>query len=104
MAAEVCSMNEADVLLSRLAIEQISVLTPAVGRTLTNALTPLVRFPESGSLIPMAGYEDYRQVIARGYRAIYRYFPEAHQVRIYCVMNVRRQLPPSEFLRYQSFN
>lgn len=97
-------MNDADVLLSRLAIEQISVLTPTIGRILTNALTPLARFPESGSLIPVAGYEEYRQVIARGYRAIYRYFPEIHQVRIYCVMNVRRQLPPSEFLRHQSFN
>lgn len=57
-------MNEADVLLSRLAIEQISVLTPTIDR----------------------------------------YFPGTHQVRIYCVINVRRQLPPPEFLRYQSFN
>lgn len=97
-------MNEANVLLSQLAIEQISALTPTIGRTLTNALTSLARFPESGSLIPRAGYEEYRQVIAREYRAIYRYFPETHQVCIYCVMNVRRQLPPSEFLRYQSFN
>lgn len=71
-------MNEADVLLSRLAIEQISALTPAIGRILTNALTPLARFPESGSLIPKAGYEEYRQVMAREYRAIYRYLPETH--------------------------
>lgn len=97
-------MNEADILLSRLAIDQIAQLTPAIGRALLNALTTLARFPESTPIVPQDGYGAYRQVIVKGYRAIYRYFSEYHQVRIYCVLHTRRQLPAPEFLYYQLFN
>lgn len=58
-------MNEAEILLSRLAIDQIAQLHPTTPR------------------VPQTDYEDYRLVIAKGYRAIYRYFPESHQVCIH---------------------
>jgi len=46
-------MNEADVLLSRLAIDQIAQLTPTIGRALLDALTTLARFPESAPRVPL---------------------------------------------------
>ena len=97
-------MNEAEILLSRLAIDQIAQLHPTTGRALLDALTTLAHFPESSPRVPQTDYEGYRQVVAKGYRAIYRYFPERHQVCIYCVLHTRRPLPPSEFLQYQLFN
>lgn len=76
-------MNEAEILLSRLAIDQIAQLHPTTGRALLDALTTLAHFPESSPRVPQTDYEDYRLVIAKGYRAIYRYFPESHQVCIH---------------------
>jgi plasmid stabilization system protein ParE len=49
------------------------------------------------------GYEDYRQLIVRGYRAIYRYLPDENQVRVYCILHPRRRLPAIEFLLHQTF-
>ena len=97
-------MNEADILLSRLAIDQMAQLTPTIGRALLEALTTLARFPESFPRVPQTDYAGYRQVVAKGYGAVYRYFSESHHVRIYCVLHTRRPLPPSEFLQYQLFN
>ena len=96
-------MNETQILLSRLASEQLAHLPPSRGRAMVHALRRLAVFPESAARLSEEGYEAYRQLIAQGYRAIYRYFPDNDQVRVYCLLRMRRQLPPSEFLIYQLF-
>jgi plasmid stabilization system protein ParE len=90
-------------LLSDLAVDQLREITPATGRQLLNAIQRLRTFPESASRLLLPGYEAYRQIIIRPYRIIYRFFPEDDQVRIYCVLHVRRNLPPAEFLTHQVF-
>ena len=96
-------MNEAEVLLSRLAADQLGSLSPLNGRAMAQALMRLAIFPESAPPLLEEGFSLYRQVIANGYRAIYRYFPDANQVRVYCILSTRRRLPPAEFLIYQLF-
>ncbi len=96
-------MAEAEVFLSQLAAEQLSNLAPSVGRLMGRLLRHLSDFPESSPLVFQEGYESYRQVIVNQFRAIYRYFPEENEVRVYCILHTRRALPPSEFLTYQQF-
>jgi len=74
-----------------------------MGRAMVQALMRLVVFPESAPALREEGFGPYRQVIVNGYRAIYRYFPGENQVRVYCILSTRRQLPPAEFLIYQLF-
>ncbi len=96
-------VNETEVLLSRLASEQLGNLTPESGRAMAQSLARLAVFPESAPPMLASEFEQYRQVAVRGYRAIYRYFPDDSQVRIYCILHTRRQLPAPEFLMYQLF-
>lgn len=70
---------------------------------MAQALMRLAVFPESAPPRLEAGFSQYRQVIVKGYRALYRYFPNDNQVRVYCILHTRRQLPPAEFLSYQLF-
>jgi plasmid stabilization system protein ParE len=96
-------MSQTEVLLSRLASEQLADLSPTIGRAMVKALTRLTVFPESAPLIPLEEYETYRQVLVKGYRAIYHYIPDDDQVRVYCIVHTRRQLPAPEFLIHQLF-
>ena len=96
-------MDEAEVLLSQLAADQLADLSPSLGRSMGRSLLLLGNFPESGSPVSQDGYELYRQLLVSQFRAIYRYFPEEHEVRVYCILHTRRTLPPSEFLTYQQF-
>ncbi len=96
-------MNNLKVLLSKLAVEQLANLPPPTGRAVITALTQLITFPESGSPLILMGYENYRQILVKNYRAIYRYLPLDNQVRVYCILHTRRQLPALEFLVYQQF-
>jgi plasmid stabilization system protein ParE len=91
------------ILLSDLAVEQLKDLSPQAGQQLLSALERLRTFPESAPRLSLEGYEDYRQLIMRPYRAIYRYLPDNEEVRVYCILHMRRGLPPSEFLIYQIF-
>jgi plasmid stabilization system protein ParE len=96
-------MPEAEVFLSRLASEQLANLSPSVGRTIAQALVRLTIFPEADSPLAADSYEEYRQVVVQHHRAIYRFFPERNEVRVYCVISTRRTLPAPEFLIYQMF-
>ncbi|MEW5987059.1 MAG: type II toxin-antitoxin system RelE/ParE family toxin [Chloroflexota bacterium] len=96
-------MTEAEIILSRLALDQLASLTPTIGRTLVKALQRLAAFPESAPPVSQPGYEDYRQLIIKDYRVVYRYLGGDEQVRIYCILHIRPQLPASEFLNYQLF-
>ena len=96
-------MNEVEVLLSRLAADQLVALPPAIGRSMAQALARLAILPESAPTISEEGYRIYRQVIVNHYRAVYRYFPDKNCVRVYCILHTRRLLPASEFLTYQLF-
>jgi plasmid stabilization system protein ParE len=96
-------MKEVLVLVSRTAEQQIQGLTPSVGRAMLDALARLIVFPESAPQVDEEGYETYRQVIVRRYRAIYRYLPDRSEVRVYCVIHTRRRLPPVELLSYIEF-
>ncbi|MCK4451046.1 MAG: type II toxin-antitoxin system RelE/ParE family toxin, partial [Anaerolineae bacterium] len=73
-------MSDIAVLVSRLAGEQLADLSPRIGRAMAQALERLAVFPESAPLLLVEGYEDYRQLVVRGYRAIYRYFPDEDKV------------------------
>ena len=97
-------MSEIEVLLSRLAAEQLAGLPPTAGRMMAKSLTHLTMFPEAAPPVLLDGYENYRQVLVKGYRAIYRYFPDDDQVRVYCILHTRRQLPAPEFLIHQLFS
>lgn len=96
-------MNDIEVLVSRLALAQLSALTATVGRVIVQAIMRLADFPESAPLVGQRDYEHFRQLIIRDYRVLYRYFSDEQQVRVYCVLHVKRRLPPSEFLIYQRF-
>lgn len=96
-------MSDTAILVSRLAGEQLSDLSPRIGRAMAQALERLAVFPESAPPILVERYEDYRQLIVRGYRAIYRYFPDEDEVRVYCILHPRRRLPAVEFLIHQTF-
>jgi plasmid stabilization system protein ParE len=89
-------VNEVEVLLSRLAADQLGALSPSIGRAIAQALMRLAVFPESAPPLREEGFSLYRQVIVNGYRAIYRYFPDDYQVRVYCILSTRRQLPPAD--------
>lgn len=91
------------ILLSDLAVDQLREIPPVTGRQLMQTIQRLRDFPESAPPLLLDGYESYRQMIVRPYRLVYRYFPEEEQVRIYCVLHLRRSLPPAEFLQYQIF-
>ncbi len=96
-------MSDTAVLVSRLAGEQLADLPPRLGRVMAQSLERLVVFPESAPPVLVEGYGDYRQLIVRGYRAIYRYLPDENQVRAYCILHPRRRLPAVEFLLHQTF-
>ena len=91
------------ILLSDLALEQLQEISSEPGERLLNAVERLRSFPRSAPRLTLQGYEAYRQLTVRPYRVIYKYLPEEDQVRIYCIIHLRRQLPDSEFLRYQIF-
>ena len=91
------------ILLSDLAVEQLSEMPPQMGRFMLDSLQRLRTFPRSAPPIPVEGYESFRQLPIRSYRAIYRYFTENDEVRIYCILHVRRRLPSPELLKYQLF-
>jgi plasmid stabilization system protein ParE len=91
------------VLLSDLAFEQLQEISADPGERLLNAIERLRSFPQSAPRLTLEGYEAYRQLTVQPYRVIYKYLPEEDQVRIYCIIQLRRKLPDSEFLRYQIF-
>ena len=91
------------ILLSDLAVDQLKEMPPHIGRQLLDAVERLRTFPESAPRLSLEGYEAYRQLVIRPYRTIYRYIAEEDQVRIYCILHVRRRLPSPEFLTYQIF-
>ncbi len=78
---------------------------------MAQSLERLAVFPESAPpvlvegpvLSKVEGYEDYRQLVVRGYRAIFRYFPDEDKVHVYCILHPRRRLPAVEFLIHQTF-
>lgn len=91
------------ILLSDLAVEQLSAMPAPIGRVMLNALQRLRTFPQSAPHVPLEGYKLYRQLNVRSYRAIYRFLEENDEVRIYCIIHSRRQLPFPEFLKHQIF-
>ncbi|GIK57398.1 MAG: type II toxin-antitoxin system RelE/ParE family toxin [Chloroflexi bacterium] len=91
------------ILLSDLAVEQLSEMPPKAGRKMLDAMRQLRTFPHSAPPVVLENYESYRQLIARPYRAIYRYLEETQEIRVYCILHVRRALPAPEFLTHQIF-
>lgn len=91
------------ILLSDLAVQQLSDMPFDIGRRILNSLDRLRTFPHSAPHLTLEGYESYRQLIIRSYRVIYDYDEAKEIVRVFCIMHARRQLPPSEFLKYQLF-
>lgn len=91
------------ILLSDLAVDQLKEMPPHIGRQMLDAMERLRTFPESAPRLSLERYEAYRQLIIRPYRAIYRYIAEEDQVRVYCILHMRRRLPSPEFLTYQIF-
>ena len=63
-----------EILLSDLAANQLKEMPANAGRQLLDTLQRLRLFPESAPHLVIEGYEDYRQVVIRPYRAIYRSF------------------------------
>jgi len=104
-------VSDIAVLVSRLAGEQLADLSPRIGRAMAQALERLAVFPESAPTVlvdgpvlsKVEGYEGYHKLVVRGYRAIYRYFPDENHVRVYCILHPRRRLPAVEFLLHQTF-
>lgn len=90
-------------LLSDLAVAQLSEMPPQIGRQLLQQLQRLRTFPLSAPRLQFEGYEAYRQLIVSSYRAVYRYMEETDEVRVYCILHMRRRLPSPEFLTYQIF-
>lgn len=91
------------ILLSDLAVEQLTALPAAVGRPLLDSLQRLRLFPHSAPLLMLEGYDDYRQLIVQSHRAIYQYDETKDIVCIYCILHTRRRLPSVEFLIHQQF-
>ncbi|MCP5100757.1 MAG: type II toxin-antitoxin system RelE/ParE family toxin [Chloroflexi bacterium] len=91
------------ILLSDLTVEQLSNMPPKVGRFMLDSLQRLRIFPLSAPPITVAGYESFRQLNVHSYRAVYKYIEETEEVRVYCILHVRRQLPSSELLKHQLF-
>ena len=91
------------ILLSDLALNQLKEMPSAPGRQLLVALERLRTFPESAPRLTLSGYETYRQVIVSSYRAVYRYFSDTDEVRVYCIIHERRRLPSPEYLTHQIF-
>ena len=96
-------MKDTLVLVSRTAEQQIHELPESAGRAVLDALARLIAFPESAPQVDAQDYEAYRQIIIRRYRAIYRYYPERNEVRVYCIIHTRRRLPSAEVLSYIEF-
>lgn len=91
------------VLLSDLALEQLQDISHQPGERVLKAVERLRSFPQSAPRMTLDGYESYRQLTVQPYKVIYKYLPEEDQVRIYCIIHLRRKLPDSEYLRYQLF-
>jgi plasmid stabilization system protein ParE len=92
-----------EILLSDLAVDQLKEMPANAGRQMLDTLQRLRAFPESAPPVLVEGYEAYRQIVIRPFRAIYHYLPEKEEVRVYCILHTRRRLPPSEFLEHQIF-
>ena len=90
-------------MLSDLAVEQLSNLPPEIGRIILKSIQRLRTFPNSAPYLTLEGYEFYRQLITRSHRTIYKYDEKTNVVQIFCIVHLRRQLPPSEFLKHQLF-
>jgi plasmid stabilization system protein ParE len=91
------------ILLSDLAVDQLKNMSPQIGQQMLEAMERLRTFPRSAPPLHQDGYELYRQLIVRRFRAVYRYFEQEDEVRIYCILPVRRRLPSSDFLTHQIF-
>ena len=87
-------MSKSDVLLSKVANQQLEKLPATVGKPLLASIARLISFPESGSRLRLEGYEPYRQIIVKNHRAIYKYLPDEHVVRVYFIFHARQQYPP----------
>jgi mRNA-degrading endonuclease RelE of RelBE toxin-antitoxin system len=89
---------------SRLAQEQLSEIPLGSRRKLLKAIrVQLTLFPASGQALDEELGPGYRQVLRGGYRLIYRYLPDEHELRFYYVGSARRLLPPEDLLRHQAF-
>lgn len=91
------------ILLSDLAVEQLEAMPPRAGRLMLEAFHRLRTFPQSAPRLSEDGYEVYRQVLIRPFRAVYRYLEDDDEVRIYCILHMRRRLPTPDFLTHQIF-
>jgi plasmid stabilization system protein ParE len=61
-----------------------------VRQEIMSATRRLADFPLSGRVVPEVGTEEYREIIVRDYRIIYR--ATVQQVRIVTVVHGRRDL------------
>jgi plasmid stabilization system protein ParE len=57
----------------------------------------LERFPKSGKMVPEIGRTEYRQLVYRSHRIVYRL--EAKQVSILTVRRFKQLLDPTEILQ-----
>lgn len=89
---------------SLLVRDQLHEIPKAPRRELIQAVRrQFSTLPESAPELAEEGYAGFRQLIRGGYRLIYRYQADHDEIQVYCVLHVRRRLPPSDFLRYQAF-
>ncbi|MEM9777331.1 MAG: type II toxin-antitoxin system RelE/ParE family toxin, partial [Chloroflexota bacterium] len=66
-------------------------------------LDRLRTFPLSAPKVTEEGYEGFHQLIVSTYRIIYKFDQDEDLIKIYIVIDVRRQLPDPEYLRFQLF-
>lgn len=89
---------------SLLARDQLREIPEAPRRELIQAVRrQLSAFPESAPELTEKGCAGFRQLVRGGYRLIYCYHADHDEIQVYCVLHVRRRLPPADFLRYQAF-
>lgn len=89
---------------SLLARDQLHEIPEAPRRELIQAVRrQLSAFPESAPELTEEGYAGFRQLVRGRYRLIYRHRADHGEIQVYCVLHVRRRLPPLGFLRYQAF-
>lgn len=69
-----------------------------VVRRIRQRVEPFAMFPLSGRRLLELPESPFREVIAEGYRILYRYYEREDAVAILRVIHGRRQLPPPEGL------
>lgn len=92
-----------EVRLSALVVDQLYDLPLSLRQKLFNQIKRLEVFPESASTLSDESHSQFRQLVINRHRIIYRYFMDENEVRIYCVIHERRQLPSAEFLTHLQF-